>query len=132
MAERRESAAAPRRVALSAVADTALILVFVALGRRNHDSSTGLLEVAAPFLLGATVGWLAGRVWRRPFDLRSGLVVWVATVAVGMVLRWGVWDRGVALSFVIVATLVTGAFVNGWRVLARAAAQRGTAATTSS
>ena len=42
-----------RRVAIAAAADIVCILVFVALGRRNHDEGEtvdGILTVAAPFL----------------------------------------------------------------------------------
>jgi hypothetical protein len=38
-----------------------------------------------------------------------------------MALRHWVFDRGTALSFVIVATLVVGTFLVGWRAIAAAA-----------
>lgn len=119
MAEQANSRQVVRRAVTAVVIDAVVIVVFVVLGRHSHDSSTGLLEVSAPFLLGAATGWVVGRAWRRPFDSTSGLFVWVATVGLGMVLRWGVWDRGVALSFVLVTTVVTGLFLNGWRLIAR-------------
>jgi hypothetical protein len=40
------------------------------------------------------------------------------TVALGLVLRNLVFDRGTALPFIIVATLVTGVFLVGWRMVA--------------
>jgi hypothetical protein len=45
------------------------------------------------------------------------VVVWLAAVVVGLVLRRTVWDRGVAISFVIVTALVLGALLVGWRAL---------------
>jgi hypothetical protein len=77
------------------------------------------LRIAAPFLLAATVGWLVGRVWRSPFGWSAGVTVWVATVAIGMVLRHTAFDRGTALPFVIVASTFTMCALLGWRAVAR-------------
>ena len=38
----------------------------------------------------------------------AAFIIWPVTVAVGMVLRNLVFDRGTALPFIIVATIVTG------------------------
>lgn len=113
-----------KRVALSALADLGALVLFVALGRRSHDegsSVTGLLQVVAPFLVGAIVGWVIARAWRRPTDVTpTGVVIWLSTLVVGLVLRRiGVSgaDRGTATSFVIVATIVTGVLLVGWRAI---------------
>lgn len=111
----------------AAALDIAAILVFVAIGRRSHDEDgnafVGALEVAAPFLLGLAAGWAAARAWRAPERLQTGIVIWPVTVAVGMVLRNVVFDRGTALSFVIVATIATGVLLLGWRAVAVADAR---------
>ncbi len=107
-----------RRAALAAGIDAAAIIAFVAMGRGSHDEGSalgGTLEVAAPFLIAAAVGWLLARAWRRPVQPRTGVVVWLTTVALGMLLRRTAFDRGTAVSFVIVATIVLGAFLVGWR-----------------
>lgn len=114
-----------RRLVRAAALDVASIVVFVAIGRRSHDESgnavVGALKVAAPFLIALVVAWLALRAWRRPGDLTTGVQIWLVTVALGMVLRHFAFDRGTALSFIIVATIVLGVFLLGWRlVLARA------------
>jgi hypothetical protein len=45
-------------------------------------------ETAWPFLAGTAVGWLLSRGWRRPTAIDpTGAVVWVCTVAVGMLSR---------------------------------------------
>ncbi|SEF14968.1 DUF3054 domain-containing protein [Jiangella alba] len=110
--------------------DAVLVLVFVLIGRRTHDdplSLSGLATTAWPFLAGLAVGWAVTLWWRRrgdagpttwPASLGAGVVVWVATVAVGMLLR-AASDQGTAPSFVVVATLVLGVFLVGWRVVAR-------------
>ena len=113
-----------RRAALAALADVVAIVVFVAIGRRNHDEGTtvgGIVGVAAPFLIALAVGWIAARAWARPVQVESAFIIWPITVAVGMLLRNLVFDRGTALPFIIVTAVVTGVFLVGWRmVLARA------------
>lgn len=95
------------------------MLVFCALGRRSHDEGlnlTGIATTAWPFLTGTAVGWLAARGWRRPTAVApTGVVVWLSTVVVGMVLRKAT-SAGVTASFVVVATAVTALLLLGWRV----------------
>lgn len=95
------------------------MLVFCALGRRSHDEGlnlTGIATTAWPFLTGTAVGCLAARGWRRPTALApTGVVVWLSTVVVGMVLRKAT-SAGVTASFVVVATAVTALLLLGWRV----------------
>ena len=110
-----------RRAVLAALADVVAIVVFVAIGRRNHDEGTtirSIAGVAAPFLIALAVGWIAARAWVRPLQVESAFIIWPVTVAVGMVLRNLVFDRGTALPFIIVATIVTGVFLVGWRMVA--------------
>ena len=83
----------------------------------------GVAETAWPFLAGTAIGWLVSRGWRRPTALvPTGVVVWVCTVAVGMLLREAT-SAGVAVSFVVVASAATAVVLLGWRV-AVAAVQR--------
>jgi uncharacterized membrane protein (GlpM family) len=110
-----------RRITIAAILDAVAITLFVAIGRRNHDEDpavTGTLFTAAPFLIGLAVGWLVARAWRSPFAMLTGVVVWLVTIVVGMLLRNVVFDRGTAASFVVVATLFTGACLVGWRAIA--------------
>ena len=111
-----------RLVLWSLVTDVVSVIVFVAIGRRNHDESTGLdgiFSTSAPFLIALSVVWLIALVWRDPLSARSGVIVWIGTVALGMVLRNLVFDDGTATAFVIVATVFLGVAVNSWRALAR-------------
>jgi hypothetical protein len=117
-----------RRIALAAVADVVAIIVFVAIGRRNHDEGTavdGIITVAAPFLIALVIGWIVARAWSRPMQIEAAFIIWPVTVALGMVLRNLVFDRGTALPFIIVATLVTGVFLVGWRMVAARASHPG-------
>jgi hypothetical protein len=114
------TADARRRVVIAAIADAVAIVVFVAIGRRSHEEGSaigGIAAVAAPFLIALVVGWVAARAWIHPMEIASAFVIWPVTVAVGMVLRGLVFDRGTALPFIIVATLVTGVFLVGWRMV---------------
>jgi hypothetical protein len=94
------------------------VLVFGPLGRRSHDeglNATGIAATAWPFLTGTAIGWLVARGWRRPTAVApTGVVVWLSTVIVGMVLRKAT-SAGVAASFVVVAATVTALLLLGWR-----------------
>ena len=117
-----------RGAALAFAADAACVLIFVAIGRRNHAEGVTLAGVAVtawPFLAGLTVGWLVMRAWRAPAAVRpTGIGVWLSTVAIGIGLR-AVTDAGIALSFIAVATAFTGVLLVGWRAAATAVAGRG-------
>ncbi len=117
-----------RRAAIALAIDVVLVVVFVAIGRRNHHEDEGLsgvLGVAGPFLIGLAVGWLVAWLGtkdavRAPMALRTGLVIWPCTVVVGLLLRRFAFDRGIATAFIIVATLTLGLFLLGWRAIAKA------------
>lgn len=117
-----------RRTAVVAFAtDVVCVLVFCAIGRRSHAEGltlSGIAETAWPFLAGTGIGWLAARAWRRPLTpAPTGVLIWLATVAVGMVLR-RLAGQGVALSFIVVASLVTAVLLLGWRGAAVAVRRR--------
>lgn len=113
-------AAAGSSVALAAVADAALILLFAAIGRDAHqrgDVIAGVLLTAWPFLAGAALAWLGLRVWRAPLRVwPAGVFVWIGAVALGMVLR-AVTGQTVVLPFIIVALLSLGVFLLGYRLI---------------
>ena len=113
------AAARTRTVVWAAALDIASILLFVVVGRRNHDEGgsvvTEAVKVAAPFLIGLALGWLVARAWAAPTAPTTGMVIWVVTVVAGMLLRNLVFDRGTALPFVIVASAFTLLFLVGWR-----------------
>jgi hypothetical protein len=113
---------APRAAAAAFVADAALVLLFAAIGRRSHAETgavLGVLRTAWPFLAGTVLGWVVAVAWRRraPLGVRDGIPVWVCAVAAGMLLRV-TSGAGTAFSFVVVATVVLGVFLLGWRALA--------------
>ncbi len=98
-------------------ADVICILVFAIVGRTSHAESSdllGVLHTAWPFLAGYLAGLALSRGWRSPLSQPVALTLWLATVAGGMLLRL-VTGAGVALSFVVVTTVVLGIMLLGWR-----------------
>jgi hypothetical protein len=109
-----------RAVAVAAVVDVVAVLVFAAVGRSSHAegvTAAGVLETAAPFLLGLLVGWLAGRLWRAPLSLPLGALGWAGTVVVGLAVRAAFTHR-LPVSFVLVAAVSLAVFLLGWRAVA--------------
>ncbi len=101
--------------------DAVVVLVFAAIGRGSHDEANpvlGALDTAWPFLVGALVGHLLVRfVASRPSaSLIGGVVVWITSVVIGMLLRQLTGD-GTAVAFIVVATCFLGFFLVGWRAL---------------
>ena len=112
----------PRRGLAWLGIDVACVLLFCSIGRRSHDEGlnvAGIATTAWPFLSGTALGWLTSQAWRRPTAVYpTGVVVWLCTVVVGMLLRKAT-AAGVAASFVVVATSVTALLLLGWRAVAR-------------
>jgi cell division protein FtsW (lipid II flippase) len=103
------------------------VLVFVMIGRDNHDEQAGFgytLQTAAPFLIAMFGGWVLSRAWIAPETWRTGLIVWGCTVVAGMVLRRLVFDKGTALAFVIVATVFLAIAMFTWRYVLRSIHRR--------
>jgi hypothetical protein len=124
------------RLLADGLLDAALVLIFAAVGRSSHGEAVvgGLLTTAWPFLLGLLVGWLVafavgGPSARGRFDgwrIRpAGLIVWGGTLGVGMLARV-LAGQGTAPSFILVAGLVLGLFLLGWRALAAVIVRRRT------
>lgn len=115
------------RAALAVLADVCCVLIFVVIGRANHhagDALAGVISTSWPFLAGLAAGELATRVWRQPFALvPTGVGIWLATVALGQVLRV-LAAQGTAPAFVVVSLLFLGLFLLGWRLIAQLAVRR--------
>jgi hypothetical protein len=114
-------------VLLMVVLDAVLVVVFAAFGRGAHSEGLGAAQIWAtawPFLVGLAVGWLVLLATRRPPGaVGSGVLVWVATIVVGMVVRGLDEGRVPHWSFILVAAGATALFLIGWRLI-RAAVLR--------
>ncbi|MCX2931856.1 DUF3054 domain-containing protein [Mycobacterium sp. CVI_P3] len=117
----------PRPAVAALAGDVLCVLVFCALGRRSHAEGltlSGIAETAWPFLSGTVIGWLISRGWRAPTAVApTGVIVWLSTVVVGMLLRKAS-SQGVAASFIVVASVVTALLLVGWRGIAAAIRKR--------
>ncbi len=99
--------------------DVAGVFVFVVAGRANHgaeETATGILHTAGPFLIALGLGWLVTRAWQDPASLRTGIGVVGVTIVAGMLIRRFVFDDGIQLSFVLVASAFLTLILLGWRV----------------
>ena len=125
----RPLAPATRRIRpwVAAAADVAVVLVFVAIGRRSHgesESASGFFTTLWPFLAGLAVGAAVTRLYAAPLAWRRAVPAWLLTVAVGLALRIGAVGHEFKLSFAIVATSFLGLFLLGWRAAYVAVARR--------
>jgi len=109
------------------VVDILVVLLFVGIGRSNHHhvvSLSGMASTTWPFAAGLAIGWLIVLVRRQNgVSLGAGVEVWLATVAVGMILRV-IAGQGTAFAFILVALGFLGALMLGLR-LVRARLTRG-------
>ena len=116
----KRSTSGLRSAYIAFAVDAALIVLFAAIGRGEHDRAAtvaGLFTTAGPFLAGLAISWAISVAWRRPLSIpRTGLPVWIGTVALGMLFRM-LFAQGTALPFVIVATLTLALFLVGWRAI---------------
>jgi len=104
------------------VVDAVLVLVFALIGRASHNEDPGgFLLTAWPFLVALVIGhllaWLVPARPRRPWSIGWGVIAWVVTVAGGMLLRIATGDTA-ETPFIIVASIVVGVFLLGWRLVA--------------
>ncbi|MCQ9352685.1 DUF3054 domain-containing protein [Corynebacterium sp. 153RC1] len=102
------------------VIDILAVLVFAILARMAHGG-LGVVEVLDtfwPFAVGTVLAWAVIR--NRPeVDLGSGVIAWLFTAVTGLVI-WALRHAAVPhWSFIIVATVMSGLLLVGWRVIAK-------------
>jgi hypothetical protein len=117
-----------RLLATALAADALVVLAFAGFGRRSHDESGGVagtLGTAAPFLIGLAIAWVVVALYERRrgrglealISVDDGVVIALIAVAVGMFARRLLWDRGTALTFVVVTTAFVTLLCAGWRAV---------------
>lgn len=106
--------------------DVVAIFVFAVLARLAHNTESdpftfmNILDTWWPFLIGVVLAHvLAAVVKKHPEPVApGGVLVWVVTVVVGL----GIWAiRNAAMphwSFILVATIMSGLLLLGWRAIA--------------
>lgn len=111
------------RVLAAFLADLAVVVVFVLVGRRTHHEDAGFvgfLRVCWPFAVGLVAGWALTRLDRDPYAWGRVVGAWVVTVAGGMALRVALQGHEFVPSFTIVATLFLGMGMLAWRAVVHA------------
>lgn len=106
--------------------DLVAVIVFALIGRASHDENPvlGLVHTAWPFVVACLVAW-ALVTWRRiePMAGAGFVFVWLVTAWGGLGLRL-LSGTSARWPFWIVATVVTGLFLGGWRLVVRLAGRR--------
>jgi len=107
---------------LAALADMAVLVVFVVVGRRSHHEDAGVagfLRVWWPFALALVVAWSVAGLWRAPLAWGRVVAAWLVTVGLGMTLRIVIEEREFKIAFLIVTLVFVGAGMLGWRAIVR-------------
>jgi hypothetical protein len=112
---------------LAAAFDLAVVVVFIVLGRAEHDSTaaeggsalTALVTTLAPFAIALGAAWAQPSIRRAPLTLRSGALIWAATLVGGLALRALVFGDGIAPAFIAVAAGFTALGIIGWRAISQ-------------
>lgn len=100
--------------------DIVVVMAFVVIGREDHGFVSDISDyarVAAPFIVGLVISSAVFKSWENPIDVRTGTLVAVGTVAIGMVLRKFVWGDGTALPFVLITTVFIVVGFVAWRII---------------
>ncbi|MFP5345461.1 MAG: DUF3054 domain-containing protein [Actinomycetes bacterium] len=117
----------PLPAPVAAGLDLVGVVAFAAVGRSSHGEAAGVsgtADTAWPFVAGLAAGWVASRAWRRPtLVVPTGVAVWGGALVGGMGLR-ALTGSGTAVPFVVVAGVVLGALLLGWRGLLRFGGRR--------
>lgn len=98
----------------------ALVILFVAIGRRSHGYDlSGILAALWPFAVAAVLAWIVvAALGDQGYGFRAGSVVWLVTSLGGVALR--VLAGGTApLSFILVGSSFLALFLFGWRLIYR-------------
>lgn len=103
--------------------DLLAVLVFVAIGRMQHDGGgafaiDGVLRTLWPFLGGLLIAVVVVSVASARYAaVATGIAVAVLTAGCGLALRYAS-GQGIAVSFAMVTVAVLALFMLGWRTLA--------------
>lgn len=102
------------------IVDILLVAIFALVGRASHSESLtprGVLATAWPFLVALLVAWAVMLIRKREhLGVGAGIYVWLITWVGGLALRVISGDTA-AVAFIVVAGLVLGLFLVGWRLI---------------
>lgn len=103
------------------VIDLILVFVFAILARLAHGgiSLSAILNTFWPFAIGTVVGTgIAAALRRDSHHLSTGIIIWIATAVTGLGI-WGIRHQEIPhISFIIVASIMSGLLLLSWRLIA--------------
>lgn len=104
--------------------DVIAIFLFAVFARMAHKAEPftfiNILDTWWPFLIGVILGWVLLRfITSPPASFAAGSIVWVCSVVCGLGIWAGNNGRVPHISFIIVATVMSGLLLLGWRGAAR-------------
>ncbi|RNE49986.1 DUF3054 domain-containing protein [Corynebacterium alimapuense] len=108
-------------------ADVVAITIFAFLARVAHQTEemplnvSGWLSTLWPFLIGVAVAWMIIVLahWDGAQLAPAGVLAWAITAVTGLAI-WGLRNGEFPhWSFIIVATVMSGLLMLGWRIVAR-------------
>ena len=115
-----------RRLWVLAAGDALAFFLFAALGHEQHAESTDLGHIvgtAIPFI----AGWLVMSPWAGAYRVPSRLQLrqllqrtgfaWLCAWPVALLLRALILQRGIPLSFALVALIANAVFLGIWRTV---------------
>lgn len=105
-------------IVLAFFTDLILLAIFALTGRLSHRleiSFAGMFETAWPFVVGLVLAWILFRVYRDPASLGKGVLVWLTTAVVGLLLRHIFISSVTSILFVIISIITTGVMLLIWR-----------------
>lgn len=109
------------------VFDVIAVAVFAVLARLAHGgvSPAAVVDTFWPFAVGVLIGAvIIAATKMAPASLSGGVVMWLAVAATGLGI-WGIRHAAVPhISFILVASIMSGLLLLGWRVAARFVASR--------
>lgn len=96
--------------------DVLAVALFAFLARLAHGGldPLAILNTFWPFALGTLLAWL---LFRPDSSIAKGVPVWLCTVVVGLSI-WSIRHHAAPhISFLIVASVMSGLLILGWRFL---------------
>lgn len=100
--------------------DVAVVVSFALVGTDVHTTSSqfgNIARIVSPFLLALLVAVIALTRWFDPLKVRTGFMIGLATVLLGVTLRNVVWADATPLVFVIVTSAWFIGLMAGWRLV---------------
>lgn len=101
------------------LADGIMVCIFAAYGNHSHGGNiSDFFAISWPYLAALCLAWLIPAVSESAFKIfPAGVLVWATTAIAGLLLRWGLTDRGISGTYPLVSSAFLLAALVGWRLV---------------